>query len=184
MKEKLENLIRRFEHQHPNKVEHTSKSLKLLEKFKDNTTFLRTCFDDGHFTGSVLVINREKTKVLLMHHIKLGTWQQFGGHADGEIDIRSVAIRELEEEAWIYEKDANIPKDILNIDVHLVPAHKWEPDHYHYDISFLAVVDKNITFEKQEEEVNEIQWFDILKVKKELESWKYASGLCKIIENI
>ena len=85
---------------------------------------MRNLFDDGHFTASVFVVNPERTKVLLMHHIKLGKWQQFGGHADGEYNLVNVAKRELEEEAGIQEKDIHIDSDILEIDIQHIPALK------------------------------------------------------------
>ena len=49
----------------------------------------------------MIITNPEKTKVLLMLHKKFQRWQQFGGHCDGEIDVRNVAIREFHEESGI-----------------------------------------------------------------------------------
>ena len=48
-----------------------------------------------------MIVNPEKTKVLLMLHKKFQRWQQFGGHCDGEIDVRNVAVREFHEESGI-----------------------------------------------------------------------------------
>lgn len=183
-KQEFIDLINKFGIQKPHKKKYADMSLELLHKFDDNTVFFRDCFEDGHFTGSVLVVNKNKTKVLLMHHVKLGTWQHFWGHADWEIDIRSVAIRELEEEAWILETDVKIENNILSIDVHSVPARKWEPTHYHYDITFLGVVDEKISFQKQDSEVHDIKWFDIDDVLLNLDWWKYSSGMWEVIQNI
>ena len=182
----IEELIQEFQKNYPHKSEQVQKSLDLLEKYSSDPTkpFFRDCFDDGHFTWSMLVVNKEKTKVLLMHHIKLWTWQQFGGHADGDSDIRNVAIREFEEESGISEHKAKVSEEILNIDIHLVPAKNWEPNHFHYDVSFLATVDEEIVFERQEAEVQDIAWFEIPEVMKELDSWKYSSGMVSMIENI
>lgn len=169
---KINFLITDFFKKYPHKSKQVHRSLNLLEKYKNNPTrvFLRDCFDDGHFTGSMLVMNKDKTRLLLMHHIKLGTWQQFGGHADGDSDIRSVAVREFEEEAGISESDAEISQEILNIDIQLIPARKDEPEHYHYDVSFLALVDDDVVFEKQETEVQDIKWFDLSEVMEQLDS--------------
>jgi 8-oxo-dGTP pyrophosphatase MutT (NUDIX family) len=49
----------------------------------------------------MMITNPERTKVLLMLHKKFQRWQQFGGHCDGETDVRSVAIREFHEESDI-----------------------------------------------------------------------------------
>ena len=48
-----------------------------------------------------MIANPERTKVLLMLHKKFGRWQQFGGHCDGEVDVRNVALREFHEESGI-----------------------------------------------------------------------------------
>lgn len=182
----IKKLIKNFSETCPHKHEFVTRSLELLEKYKDDPTrpFFRDCFDDGHFTGSILVMNKEKTKILLMHHIKLGTWQQFWGHADGDSDIRSVAIREFEEESGISQNDTQISEEILNIDVHFVPARKDEPEHYHYDVSFLALVDGNICFQKADQEVHDIRWFKLSEIMQELDSWKFSSGMVNMIENI
>lgn len=78
MKPQFQEDIIEFTLINPHKKNHTDKALELIANYDDNTPFLRTCFNDGHFTGSMLVINKKRTQILLMHHIKLGTWQQFG----------------------------------------------------------------------------------------------------------
>jgi len=176
--------LNNFEKIHPDKKDYTWRATALIEAFNDNTPFLRTCFNDGHFTGSMLVINTQKTKVLLMHHVKLWTWQQFWWHADGDTDLRNVAIRELEEESWIDISQTEIGDDILYIDIHKIPPYKSEPEHYHYDIWYLTIVDENISFSKRDEEVHEIKWFDIENVRQQKESWKFSSGLVNMLENI
>lgn len=182
----LAKLIQDFAKNNPHRIEHAEKSLELLEKYKEDPTrpFFRGCFDDGHFTASVLVMNTKKTKVLLMHHVKLERWSQFWGHADGEKDLRNVALRELEEESWIREEEAQVSENIFNIDVHIMPAKKWEPAHIHYDVSFLAFVPEDIVFQRQESEVNDIGWLELEEVKKELHVWKYVSGLIEMIKQL
>jgi 8-oxo-dGTP pyrophosphatase MutT (NUDIX family) len=48
----------------------------------------------GHITGSSWIIDPSGESVLLTHHAKLNKWLQPGGHADGDEDIISVAMRE------------------------------------------------------------------------------------------
>jgi 8-oxo-dGTP pyrophosphatase MutT (NUDIX family) len=178
--EELKKQIHIYAKKFPNETD-PAKCIDLLEKYDDNRIFFRNHFDDGHFTGSVLVVNPEKTKVLLMHHKKFWTWQQFGWHVDGQTNIREEAIRELEEEAGIQEKDINMSENIFNFDIHSVPAIGDEPAHYHYDVEYLAVVDDDLEYIKQEAEVHDIQWFQISEVLKESEGWKYSTGLQKMI---
>src|SRR4051812_15628394 len=43
----------------------------------------------GHLTGSALVFAPDG-RFLLMKHARYGTWQQVGGHADGNTNLLSV----------------------------------------------------------------------------------------------
>ncbi|MDR1010766.1 MAG: NUDIX domain-containing protein, partial [Opitutaceae bacterium] len=55
----------------------------------------------GHLTGSAWIVDAERRRVLLTHHRKLDKWLQPGGHADGELDLASVAMREAREESGL-----------------------------------------------------------------------------------
>ncbi|HEY6909072.1 MAG TPA: hypothetical protein VI356_06870, partial [Myxococcales bacterium] len=43
---------------------------------------------EGHLTGSGFVLDASRSRVLLLHHKKLGRWLQPGGHGEGETDPR------------------------------------------------------------------------------------------------
>jgi 8-oxo-dGTP pyrophosphatase MutT (NUDIX family) len=120
---------------------------------------------DGHITGSLLIMNEKKTKVLLMFHKKLQMWLQFGGHADGEIDIQNVAIREFHEESGI-DIEPTMMDDIFNVDVHDIPENRWTPPHKHLDILYLGIIPEDTPFSRQESEVDDIRWFDLEWIEK------------------
>lgn len=92
----------------------------------------------AHFTGSAVLLNRMRDKVLLNHHKALNFWLQFGGHADGNPDLLDVAGRELQEESGFTAFEPAI-EGILDIDVHPIPynAARGEPAHLHYDVRYL-----------------------------------------------
>ena len=46
----------------------------------------------GHITSSAFVVNKERTKMLVVYHIINDGWIYPGGHADGEEDLLSVAL--------------------------------------------------------------------------------------------
>ncbi|MTI96281.1 MAG: NUDIX hydrolase [Firmicutes bacterium] len=96
----------------------------------------------GHLTGSVWIINTERTKVLLTHHRLLGKWLQLGGHTDEGEDIVSAALREAREESGL-EDLRLLSEQIFDIDVHTIPESMGKPEHLHYDIRFLAEGDDN-----------------------------------------
>lgn len=119
-----------------------------------------------HITASCLIMNSEKTKLLLMKHKKLQKWLQFWGHSDGDIDTLATAIREFHEESGITIEPNMIP-GIFSVDIHNIPADiKWRPDHQHYDILYLGIIPEYTPFSRQEDEVDDIQWFDIEWIEK------------------
>lgn len=139
---------------------YTKNHIDLLEKFDDNYAFMRNCFDDGHFTASTFVVNKDFSKILLMHHIKFDRWQQFWWHADGEIDLLNEAKRELHEESWAPHNEIFIFDDILELDIHDVQHKWWEQKHKHYDVRFLAIIDENTILSKADDEAHAVAWFD------------------------
>jgi len=100
--------------------------------------------------------------VLLTHHRKLERWLQLGGHADGESDVLASALREAEEESGLRDFSA-IPRtdrcEILDVDVHDIPARASEPLHQHHDIRFLFEVSEAQLIRHQENESKEVRWF-------------------------
>ena len=57
----------------------------------------------AHMTASAWVVNKDRSKVLMVYHNIYHSWSWLGGHADGETDLLSVAIREVKEEAALYD---------------------------------------------------------------------------------
>ena len=97
----------------------------------------------GHLTGSCLLWNAAGTHVLLHHHRKLGLWLQFGGHCDGDGNVRRVATRETFEESGI--QPDFVTATPVDFDVHSIPARPAkgdrlaEPEHLHLDVRYLAI---------------------------------------------
>ena len=100
-----------------------------------------------------------------MFHKKLQFWVQFWGHCDGEVDVRSVAIREFHEESAI-SIEPEISGRIFDTHVHPIPARGDEGEHFHHDILYLGIIDENTPFSRQESEVDDIRWFDIEWIEK------------------
>lgn len=131
----------------------------LIETHGD-ACFYRTHFNPGHMTGSGLLISADGNRVLMNHHKFLDLWICFGGHADGEKDMLSVALREVMEESGIADVEP-VMDGILDVDVHAIPANakKNEPPHRHFDVRYLFRV-KNAVNENflQSEESNTLRW--------------------------
>ena len=102
-----------------------------------------------HFTGGAWLISADGERVLLTHHHKLGRWLQLGGHADGDSDLASVALREAEEESGLV--DLIVEATIFDIDQHLIPARGSEPEHWHYDVRYVVRATGSESFVVSEE---------------------------------
>jgi len=90
----------------------------------------------GHVTGSAVVVNPARDKIVMTHHARLGRWLQLGGHCDGIRDPRFVALKEAYEESGLPRIDP-LGSAILDIDIHEIPARGNEPAHLHYDLRYL-----------------------------------------------
>ena len=135
---------------------HRNKLLRLLDRYqarypaediarfrrfvrRQPRCFERDCFDDGHITGSAVVLRADASAMLMTLHAKLGKWLQLGGHADGETDPLAVACREAREESGL----AAVPllSDPIDLDIHAIPARGADPAHLHYDVRFLLLAE-------------------------------------------
>lgn len=119
----------------------------------------------GHFSASALVVNEDFTKTLLVHHNMYNGYVLPGGHADGESDFLSVAIREVKEETGIEVKPYS--NEIFSIFSAPVPGHikrgEFIPAHIHYDVLYLLVA-KNEDMKKirkLESENSDVIWRDL-----------------------
>ena len=70
----------------------------MLHFMAEHPDYLERSNKIAHFTASIWTVNEEYTRTLMVYHNIYDSWSWIGGHADGEEDLRSVALRELQEE--------------------------------------------------------------------------------------
>lgn len=112
----------------------------------------------GHFTGAAWLVSADGRRVLLTHHRKLDRWLQLGGHADGDTDLRRVALKEAEEESGL--TDLSVDAEIFDLDRHWIPEHKGVPGHWHYDARYVVRAGKDETFTVSDES-HALAWRDV-----------------------
>ena len=89
-----------------------------------------------HFTASAVVVSTDGREVCLVLHAKLHRWLQPGGHCEpGDADIAQSALREAREETGLQLERVG---GLLDVDAHVIPARKDEPEHTHLDLRFLV----------------------------------------------
>ena len=127
---------------------HTAADAREQEDLLAMRDFARTLADPfsraqwpAHFTGSAVVVSPEGGRVVLVHHAKLLRWLQPGGHAEPADagQMQNTALREAREETGLEVTLHALAPAPLDVDVHVIPARKAEPEHRHLDVRYLFV---------------------------------------------
>ena len=162
--DKILNLKEQIEKYIPyNEQEKSDKEimLKSLETFDDMLTREnKIC----HFTASNWIVNKERTKVLMIYHNIYKSWAWVGGHADGDADLLKVALKEAQEETGLKNfkvlSDGIFAIKIANVDSHIKRG-KFVSDHLHFDCCYLLEADENEELHIKEDENSGVKWIDI-----------------------
>lgn len=140
--------------------------LKYIDLSKDVLTRDNEAF---HFSASNWIVNKERTKVLMIYHNIYNSWAWTGGHADGDEDLLRVALKEAEEETGLKNlkllKDGIFALEILPVDGH-IKSGKYVSSHLHLDCCFLFEADENEKIRIKEDENKDIKWVNIDDVEK------------------
>ncbi|MDW8803172.1 NUDIX hydrolase [Clostridium sp. A1-XYC3] len=120
-----------------------------------------------HITSSAFIVNREKDKVLMVHHNIYNSWSWTGGHADGEEDLLLVAVKEAKEETGI-KNVYPVTKDIFSLDILPVIGHikkgKYVSPHLHLSIAYLIEADESELLIIKEDENSDVKWIPMNKI--------------------
>ena len=135
--------------------------LDFLEKNGD--AFLRSNLL-AHMTASSWIVNPQRTKTLMVYHNLYDSWSWTGGHADGETDLLSVALREAREETGI-EHVRPVSPEIFSLEVLTVDGHEkrgeYVPSHLHMNVTYLLEAEESDTLHICREENSGVAWFTL-----------------------
>lgn len=139
-----EDLIRDIERYIPfNEQEERDKTL-ILDWICNNENAFSRDNVVAHMTSSAWVVNKDRSKVLMVYHNIYNSWSWLGGHADDETDLLSVAIREVKEEAGIMNVQP-VSNDIFSMESLTVDGHvkkgEYVSSHLHLNITYLLEAD-------------------------------------------
>ena len=158
-------------------VEEIKRYKSYNEQEQKDKEIILTCisrFDDiwtrsnelAHLTSSAFVVNKDRDKVLMVHHNIYNAWSWTGGHADGDRDLLAVALRELREETGIHAAEPTA--GIFSLDVLPVLAHRrrghYVPAHLHLSVAFLVTADESKPLVVKEDENSAVKWVPANKV--------------------
>ena len=117
-----------------------------------------------HFTSSSWIVNKDRTKVLMIYHNIYKSWAWTGGHADGDSDLLNVALKEAKEETGLNNlkllSNGIYGLQILTVDSHIKRG-KFISSHLHLDCCFLFEANEEDELKIKEDENSGVKWFKI-----------------------
>ena len=118
----------------------------------------------AHMTASAWVVNPAGDKVLMVYHNIYHSWSWMGGHADGETDLLSVAVREVKEESGISHVRP-LSNDIFSLEILTVDGHEkkgvYVPSHLHLNVTYLLEADEDDALSVKPDENSDVAWFSL-----------------------
>lgn len=181
LKENIENFIPY------NEQEEVERKI-MLDYIRDFNDILTRQNEYGHFTSSAFVLNKERTKMLMIYHKIYNSWAWVGGHSDGDSDLLYVAMKEAKEETGI-KNVAPISNDIYSLEIINVNGHekrgKYVGSHVHLNVTYLLEADENEEIHIKEDENSGVKWVpidEVLNVTSEI--WVRDRVYTKIIEKM
>ena len=132
--EQLKQQIQNYQPYNEQEIKDKEVMLKYLATF-DNLLTRKNEF--AHFTASAWVVNKERTKVLMIYHNIYQSWAWTGGHADGEESL-----------------------EILTVNGH-VKRGKYVSSHLHLNLTFLMEADEQEATKIKQDENSGVKWVSI-----------------------
>lgn len=181
-----EDSIRQIENYPPfNEQEEKDKAL-ILGWIRNNENAFSRENTVAHITASAWVVNKDRSKVLMVYHNIYNSWSWLGGHADGETDLLSVAIREVKEEAGI-SNVLPVSEDIFSLELLTVDGHwkngKYVSSHLHFNVTYLLEADSEEAVSIKADENSGVAWFAPEEaLAKSTEPWFVEHVYTKLIE--
>lgn len=183
-----ENLIRQIENYPPSNEQEEKDKALILGWISNNENAFSRENTVAHITTSAWVVNKDRSKVLMVYHNIYNSWSRLGGHADGETDLLSVAIREVKEEAGI-SNVRPVSEEIFSLESLTVDGHvkkgNYVSSHLHLNITYLLEADSEEQVSVKADENSGVMWFspeDAL--EKSTEPWFVVHIYSKLIKKM
>lgn len=168
------NYIEELKQYHPRSEQEAADRemiLRYIEAFPDTILTRENGF--AHMTGSSMIFNRERDKVLMAYHNIYRSWSWTGGHADGEEDMLLVAEKEAKEETGVEtlrilgkkaEDGFLSAVDVLPVWGH-VKRGRYVTSHLHLNLSYLFEAEEKEILHIKEDENSQVAWLPVSEIK-------------------
>ncbi|MDO4396156.1 MAG: NUDIX hydrolase [Clostridia bacterium] len=157
-----EDVIRKIGEYEPANEQETEDKALMLSWLEHNDDAFSRENAIAHVTVSGWVVNKDRSKVLMVYHNIYDSWSWLGGHADGETDLLSVAVKEVKEESGLAEVHP-VSEDIMSLEVLTVDGHekkgRYVSSHLHMNVTFLLEADSESALSIKADENSNVAWF-------------------------
>lgn len=157
-----EDVIRKIGEYEPANEQETEDKALMLSWLEHNDDAFSRENAIAHVTVSGWVVNKDRSKVLMVYHNIYDSWSWLGGHADGETDLLSVAVKEVKEESGLAEVHP-VSEDIMSLEVLTVDGHekkgRYVTSHLHMNVTFLLEADSESVLSIKADENSDVAWF-------------------------
>ena len=157
--------------------------LEYLRRFPDDILTRENKI--AHLTASGFVVNAGGTRVLMAHHNIYRVWAWTGGHADGEADLLSVALREAREETGA-EHIKPLSPAIASLDILPVWGHvkrgTWVPSHQHLNVTYLLTAEESDPLRPRAGENTKVAWLPADRLLELTNEWQMDGIYAKLLE--
>ena len=163
----MKNLCEQIKNYVPYNRQEEADKATMLDFMARNPDCLHRSNSAGHFATSAWVVNKARTKVLMIYHNIYNSWSWSGGHADGESDLMAVARREIAEETGLGKitplVDGIFAINILTVERHIKKG-RHISSHLHLDVDYLFEADDSLPLRVKEDENSAVGWVGIDKI--------------------
>ena len=169
------NLLQQLKHYQPYNEQEKNDKVVMLELLEKETDIFSRENKMAHVTASAWVVNKKHTKVLMIYHNIYNSWAWTGGHADGEMDLLAVAMKEAKEETGV-ETIVPVTEEIFSIEILTVDGHvkrgSYVPSHLHLNVTYLLEADEAEALRVKPDENSGVKWFSLEEaLEKSTEPW-------------
>lgn len=146
----------------PCNAQEAADQIAMLDFIKRNPDALFRSNMAAHFTASAWVTNPGRDRLLMAYHNLYDAWSWLGGHADGDADLLSVALREVREETGVQSAQPLL-NSIFSLELLTVDGHRkgqsYVPSHLHLNLTYLLEANDSEALFFKPDENSAVRWF-------------------------
>ena len=135
---------------------------EMIRRLESGEELLKRENPSAHFTASAWVTSPDRSRILMAYHNIYDSWSWLGGHADGEADLLSCAVREVLEESGL-RRVRTLSEEIFSLEILTVDGHekksRYVSSHLHLNVTYLLEADPSDPLTGKADENRAVRWF-------------------------